>query len=410
MASVSRLALGIPLALGAASIVVSVPADAKKKPPYTGPSFTLEERTSLSALEAALAARNYPAATAALATAQAAARGSDARYLLAGLQLRLGRETGNTALQASAVEALLSSGRVPAAEQAPLHYTQGVFAAFAGKRERAETSLSRALELSPNPDTAIALARVKLDLRKNNDAVALIDRAIELQAATGRKAPEAWYRRGLALATMNNLGPQAIKFSRALVSAYPTSENWRDAVLIYRDYAKPDPATNLDAARLQRLSRALAGERDYLEAAQAFEGANLPGEAQSVFQEGVNGRMIDPAKATFKEAIAASQKRATAAKGKLATLRTTALAAPMGATALEAGDQFLSFGDYAAAAELYQAALVKGGIDPNVGKTRLGIALALAGRRAEADAAFNAVGGARADLASLWRVWLSQRA
>lgn len=410
MASVSRLALGIMLALGAASVVATAPADAKKKTPYTGPSFTREERASLAALEAALAARNYPAANTALATAQAAARGADARYQLAGLQLRLGRETNNTALQATAIDALLGSGRVPAAEQAPLHYMQGVFAVFAGKRERAENSLTRAFELSPNADTAIALARVKLDLRKNADAVALIDRAIELQAASGGKAPEAWYRRGLTLATMHNLGPQAIRFSRALVSAYPTSENWRDAVLIYRDYAKPDPAANLDAARLQRLSRALAGERDYLEAAQAFDGANLPGEAQSVFQEGVNGRMVDPAKATFKEAIAATQKRAAAAKAKLAALRTAALAAPSGAAALDAADQHLSFGDYAAAAQLYQAALQKGGIDPNVGNTRLGIALALAGRRAEADAAFNAVGGARADLASLWRVWLSQRA
>ncbi|QAY79281.1 lipopolysaccharide assembly protein LapB [Sphingosinicella sp. BN140058] len=409
MASVSRLSLGIALALGTASVVAIAPADAKKAP-YTGPSFTKEERASLAALEAALAARNYSAANAALTTAQSAARGADARYQLAGLQLRLGRETNNTALQGAAVDDLLASGRIPVAEQAPLYATQGVLASFAGKRERAETALARAFELAPSPDAAIALARVKLDLRKNAEAVALIDRAIELQAASGQKAPEAWYRRGLTLATMNAMAPQAIKFSRALVAAYPNATNWRDAVLLYRDYAKPDAATTLDATRLQRLSKALAGERDYMEAAQAFGSANLPAEAQSVFQEGVNDRMVDPAKATFKEAIATSKKNATSAKAKLAAARTAAASAATGTAALDAGDQYLSFGDYAAAADLYRIALQKGGIDPNVGNTRLGIALALAGQRPDADAAFRTVGGPRADLAALWLIWLSQRA
>jgi Flp pilus assembly protein TadD len=61
------------------------------------------------------------------------------------------------------------------------------------------------------------------------------------------------------------------------------------------------------------------------------------------------------------------------------------------------------------AAALYRAAIEKGSIDANVANTRLGIALARAGQRAEAEAAFRAVGGARADLANLWLVWLSQR-
>jgi hypothetical protein len=38
------------------------------------------------------------------------------------------------------------------------------------------------------------------------------------------------------------------------------------------------------------------------------------------------------------------------------------------------------------------------------------MALALAGNRAEAEAAFKAVTGARAELASFWLTWLAQRA
>ena len=407
MASITRLALGITLAFGPASIVAVTPAIAAKA--YAGPTLTKDERAALAGVETALASRNYPAASAALSTAQASARGADARYYLAGLQLRLGRETGNTALQASAVDALLASGRVPAAEQGALYTTQGALATFAGNRQRAETALARALELAPSAETAIALAQVKIDLRKNAEALPLIDRAIALRRATGQNIPESWYRRGLNLASMANNAPEVVKYGRALVAAYPSEENWRDAVLLYRDYAKPDQASTLDAERLLRLTKALAGERDYLEAAQAFDAASLPGEAQSVFQEGIAARMVDPAKASFKEPIAAAARRAATAKGKLASLRSGA-AAGTGAASLAAADQHLSFGDYPAAADLYRAALTKGGIDANVGNIRLGIALAMAGRRAEADAAFRAVTGPRADLASLWLVWLGQRA
>jgi hypothetical protein len=38
------------------------------------------------------------------------------------------------------------------------------------------------------------------------------------------------------------------------------------------------------------------------------------------------------------------------------------------------------------------------------------MALALAGQRAEAEAAFRSVTGPRAELASLWMLWLAQRA
>ena len=46
--------------------------------------------------------------------------------------------------------------------------------------------------------------------------------------------------------------------------------------------------------------------------------------------------------------------------------------------------------------------------DANLANIRLGAALALAGKRAEAETAFRAVTGPRAELAQLWLLWLSQ--
>jgi tetratricopeptide (TPR) repeat protein len=209
---------------------------------------------------------------------------------------------------------------------------------------------------------------------------------------------------------MSNLPAPALSFARQLVAAYPTPENWRDALLTYRDLAKPDAAGQLDAIRLLRLSRGMAGERDYLEAAQTFEAAGLAGESRSVLDEGVTTKMVDPAKAAFKEAIATAARKAAAEKAKLGTLQAGATAAATGAPALQAGDVFLGAGNYTAAADLFRAAIAKGGVDPNIANTRLGTALALAGRKAEAEAAFRAVTGPRAELAAFWLVWLGQRA
>jgi Flp pilus assembly protein TadD len=86
------------------------------------------------------------------------------------------------------------------------------------------------------------------------------------------------------------------------------------------------------------------------------------------------------------------------------------MAAATGTEALKVGDAFLAQGDFAKAATLYQAALQKGSVDASLVNTRLGIALARAGQRTEADAAFRAVTGPRAEIANLWLVWLAQRA
>ena len=409
MRSLRKLAFTLILAPAAPLAILPVQAQAQAPTAAREPSLTKPERAALSALETALAARNYAAAQSALSAAQAAARGSEARYYTAGLQLRLGRETNNLAMQASAIDAMLASGLTPAAELPAIYVAQAALASNAGNRQRAEALLTRAFDSAPSADTAISLARIKLDLRKTAEGLALVERAIALRQASGQPVPESWYRRGAAIAVSEKLAPQALRFVQALVAAYPSSENWRDAVLTYREFGGADQAGRLDSVRLARLAKGLAGERDYLEAAQVFQSAGLWAESRSVLDEGVANRVIDPSKAAFKEALATAGKRAAADKARLAGLQGGAIAAATGAPALEAGDLYLSAANYGAAADMFRTALQKGGVDPGVANTRLGIALALAGRRAEAEAAFRAVTGPRAPLASLWLAWLAQR-
>jgi tetratricopeptide (TPR) repeat protein len=396
-----KLALGLAAAIGAASFAAPG-LEAQQPEAAQPPRLSKAERSAIGALQSALAARDYGAAASALSAAQAAAQGNDARYYVALLQFQLARETNNAAMQASAIESLLAIGRLPQAQLGGLYALQGTTALSTRDRARAEAAYTRAMELAPSPEIALTLAQLKIDGRKNADAIALIGRAIQLQKARGQPVPESWYRRGVELSVAGALVPQALTLSRDWVAAYPSRENWRDAVLIYRDMAKPDPETLVDAIRLQRAAKGLGGERDYLDAAQNFTAAGLPGEARSVLEEGVTTHMVDPEKPASRAAILAATRAAATARTRLVALRSAGTVA--------AGDQLLSFGDYAAAAAAYRAALQKGGGDPNLVNTRLGIALALAGQRAEAATAFGAVTGARANLAALWQAWLGEHA
>ena len=399
MKSFVRSTLGLLLAAGGmTSLGAQAPA----------PTLTKAERAQLLAVQTAMQARDYATAAGAITTAKAGATTGYARYLASSYELRLGLDTNNRPLQAKAIEAMLSSGAAPTASREELYKNQGALALADNRFELAENAFSKWAEASPNsPEPLIALAEVKDDRKKYAESVALIERAIELRRASGQPVPESWYRRGIKHAFDARLAAPSIKLSQQLVAAYPTRENWRDALLIYRDVGAPDEQAKLDLLRLMRASKALGGERDYLLAAEAFSTDKLPAESQAVLKEGVDAKMVDPKKATFKELIAGTDKRAASDKKALAALDKKAQAGD-GEAALKAADNHYAFGEYAKAAELYRLALTKGGIDAGIVNTRLGMSLALAGQRAEAETVLRTVNGPRANLASYWLVWLAQ--
>jgi tetratricopeptide (TPR) repeat protein len=421
MKSVSRFALGVALTLGGAALAAG-PALAKKAPPAPAPqpaavgartyNLTKEERIALSPAQKAVTAKDWAAAQAALPAAQAAAQSPDAKYVVGQFMLQIGIGINNEAMQAQAVDALIASGGAQPSEMPNLYRNQAALALRASPPNpgKAEAAYSKLIELVPNePDTLVNLAKLKNDLRKPQEAVALLDRAIDAKRATGQPVDESWYKYGLKIAYDNRLGPLAVKFSRGLVSAYPTKENWRDSLLVYRDYGNLDAAGKLDLLRLMRVSKALAGERDWYDYAATVNDAGFPGEAKAVLDEGVALHMVDPKKQAFAEILRLSSARLVGDRASLTADSARAMAAPTGVSALKIGDAYYGYGDYAKAIELYRAAQSKGGVDASTVQLRLGMALAMSGNRAEAETAFRAVTGSRADLAGYWLSWLNQR-
>lgn len=404
---VSKFALAAALALGGASVAAPALAQANQ----AEASYTAEERAALEPVQAAVTAQNYAAAAAALPAAQTAVQSPAAKYRLAYLQLEIGKGTQNQQAQAAAIDAMLASGAAPATQLPALYNNQGAFAAGTGDYRKAEAAFTRLVEVAPNDPEALAkLAEVKADLKKPAEAAPLFSRAIELRAASGQPAPQSWYKRGLKIAYDNRLPAESLKLSQALLAAYPTKENWRDTLLIYRDIGNPDQEMALDTLRLMRASKSLSGERDYMLLAQAAMSQDLTGEAKTVIDEGVAARMVDPNKADFKTVASTAQRRFASTKAALPAKEKAAIAAATGADAVKVADAYYGYGDYAKAAALYRTSLQKGSVDANLVNTRLGMALALGGQKAEAEAAFGAVTGPRANLAAYWMLWLRQQA
>jgi tetratricopeptide (TPR) repeat protein len=411
MKLISHAALGAALVLCGASLVTSAPAVAQKKSAQKSLSLSKPERETLVALQTAVQKKDVAAATTALAAAQAAAKGADAKYSVAALQLQLGGLTNNKQMQSEAIDGLIASGAAPADSLPELYKNQAALAFEANNFAKAEAALNQLTQMNPNdPDALATLAELRARQKRFPEAVTMLDRSIAIRKAAGVQVPENWYKRVLALAYQGKLAPQSIKASRDLLTAYPSPTNWRDSLLIYLEVAQPDRTTTLDTRRLLRAAKALAGERDYAELANTLDRSGYPGEVKAVLDEGVAAKMFEPTKAPFAQLRTAANSKIAEDKSTLPALEKKATAAAVGGPALDIGDVYYGYGDYAKAITFYRAALQKGGVDASLANMRLGMALAMSGQKAEAETAFRAVTGARADLANFWLLWLSQRA
>ncbi len=369
-----------------------------------------EENAAILPLYQATQAHDWAAATAALPAARAGAQSPYARYLVGRLQLDIGTNTQNQAIQAEAVAAMIASGAAPAETMAPLLGAQVQFLIQANNLAAAEAPLTRLLELDPNNvDRIIQLGQIKFRLNKREEGNALYQRALQLSSANGQTPPEILYRRVLGASYEAHEGRRTIELTRTLLNAYPNPTNWRDALLIYRESTQVDGPLGLDISRLMRVTGGLTSEADFVGFALELNRGGLPGEVKAVLDEGVSRNVLRASSTNVSELLASANGRIAEDRAGLARTRTQALAAANGRAARTTADAYFGYGQYAEAAELYRAALQKGGEDANLVNTRLGAALALAGQRAEAEAALRAVTGPRADLAQYWLIWLARR-
>ena len=316
---------------------------------------------------------------------------------------------------AKPLDVLIASPSTPVTDKPRYVYRRGALAYNGKQYPIALQYFQQAKQLGYNdPNLPMLIVKSKIEMGDVAGGNAELSSVIDQMNASGQKAPEDYYKFAIGRANKAKMVPETLGWMRKWIAAYPTPQNWRNALVIYGlqqgSLATLDKNQKLDLFRLMRASKSLADQNDYMEYAQYATDKGLPAEAAAVLKEGMATGKIPAGNATAKAMLTAAETK-NRQEGSLAPTEARAKSAADGKLAALTAEAYYGQGNNAKAAELYRLALQKGGVDANEVNTRLGIALAASGDKAGAKAAFDTVKGApRADLASFWNTWLSTQA
>lgn len=411
MKLVSTVALGLMLALGTTGVMAPAFAAKKEKAPEP-PKLTLgkEVRAAAAAIQADLKAQKAADAKTKLPGIAAIASTPDEKYFVGQLHLAVGQQLKDNAMVTKAVYDMIASGGAPAVELPRLNFYAGGFAYNGGVYNDALRYLLEAEKGGYKDEGGslnLQIAESYFKLNQIAQGASYVEKAVAAETAAGRKAPENWYARvsGVAYKAKNDV--LVAQWTRAQVKAYPTSDNWRSALVIYRDSTKLDGQVQLDLFRLMRDTKSLKGEKDYYDYAALATERALPGEAKSVIEEGYALGTVSKTSVAVKERLGEATGKIASDRASVTADEKRAASAPDGRLAGNTGNAYLAYGDNAKAIELLQLAQKKGGADADTVNTRLGIALARAGQKDAAKKAFAAVTGpGRKEVAQFWLLHL----
>lgn len=369
-------------------------------------SLSRDVREAAQQAQAAIAQSNFPAASSYLNQAAAAVQTEGDRYVLATIQLDVANRTFNTAAQVVAINTLLASPLLGAAQRPELYYHRARISYHAQNGDEARADLQAAVDAgTSNPRIFIAMASLVDEAGDHAGALALVERAFEIHRTAGLATPVDWYRRAITIAQGLNDAGRVSAYGQSMLAEHPTQRNWRDVLIHHRSAYAADPEAALDLWRLQEAAGALTGEFDYRDYARVANGRELPGEIERVVQAGRAGSMLDGQNSEIATLDRGTTAAAQSLRNALPARAQAAASAATGANAMSAADGYMSLGEYAAAIPLYRTAIEKGSVDTELVNIRLGMALARTGDAAGAQAALDQVVGPRASIARLWRVY-----
>lgn len=404
MKSISTLAIAAALALGAAA-----PTMAQEAPAPTPIKLSKDAQKPILELQTAVTAKDAAAYAAALPSAQAAATSSDDHFAIARLQLSHAINTNDEAGQIAAVEGMIANiGQ----RTADLPKLQSVLLGLYRKSnnfDKAGEITEKMIAANPNDTNAIlTLADIRTKQNRTADAAALAQQAMKVSEAAGQPTDVKVLRYALDLALQAKLQPQSLQMARQLFEVSKETRDRRNALLILRQNTNLNDDAMIDLLRLMRKANLLESQNEYLTLATSLGLGHFYAEANEVVKEAqAAGKAGNP---QFAEVARLASAKVAEDKAALPGLVAKARAAADGKLALNVANGFFGHGDYQQAADLYRTALQKGVADKDLANTRLGIALAMLGQRAEAEAAFKAVGGSRAPVADYWMLWLANPA
>ena len=356
-------------------------------------------------LQKAVNAKDKANIPAKLAAAQAAAKTKEDRYLVAKLQLKAAIDSSDNAGISAAIAGIEASGVADRTQVAQLYKGMGGTYYNAKQYDQAIAAFGKAVSLNPTDFESMDLiAESNLAAGRKAEASAGYQRVIQARKAAGQKAPEDVYQKAVQLA-YDAKAPNAVQVASDWVAAYPSANSWHNAIAIYRNFSRPDAEGTLDLLRLLQAAGALTTPGDYALFVEAAADQMNYNEAQAVLNAGIAAKVVDPANSNFRDMITVLKKKPIATN---ADLEAAVKSSPSAINLLRIGDRYYGMGNYSKAADIYRQVAAKPGADKELASLHLGMALARAGDKAGATAAFNGVTGGRAEIAKFWLLYLQQ--
>lgn len=417
MKRASKLALAVAIATG--SVVGATgfaePAFAAKKDKKDDREYSKEFVAAFNAVNELVNAETADTAAIKAATPalEAAIKSADEQYTGGGVLYNAGGKVSDDAMRLRGMSMMLDSGKVPAENVAKYNYIGYELARGANDWAKARTYLKAAIDNGfTHPQITMAdMQRAYADtyVQAGDNAGAVDYLLTTLSPADGSKPDPTAYATAVGVAYKAEAVPQIYEITSKWVTDYPTVGNWRDAINIARNLNDYEGGAILDLLRLGNRLGALNSQEDYLIYIEAADPRRLPQEVASLIEGGYSSGKLQKSDTYVAEMLGQAKGRIASDKADLPALERDANKAGAALkTVTAAADAFLSYGEAAKAAALYQKALGMPGVDTATVTTRLGIAQVTEGKYNEAQATFAKVQGPRQPIAKLWATYAAQ--
>jgi tetratricopeptide (TPR) repeat protein len=413
----SAITLAIALVSGAAVVTAAtaVPAAAQRSGRNTAPQPQNSEGfvklyQPLAAIVNAEGA-DYAAAKAQVPGVVAAIETPDDRNAAGNLILILGNKLKDAQLQRQGLELMVASGKTDPAQLGQFQFFIGSLAYDAKDWAAARTALEAAIAAGyTQDDPGPMIAETYFGEGQAAQGLTYLKTLADKRVAAGQPIPETWLTRALQVSYQARLADEATDWSARLVAQSPNKTNWQRALQVVNSLHELDPQSQLDLLRLMLVTDAMSERAEFVSYIEAADPRVMSNEVIKVLDAGVQAGVFSTGDEYYGEIRRIVDQRAPEDRRDAPGLATEARRAANGSAAQNAADVFLSLGSWAEAEEMYAMALQKGVPDRDRALTRLGIAQAQQGKKAEARATFEQVGGARVPVARMWTAFVESRA
>ena len=260
---------------------------------------------------------------------------------------------------------------------------------------------NRALKLSRDPETMVAVSQAYYQSGNNKDAARVMQELLSSLKAQGKQPKEQQLLLVQSACAKAGDNSCVAKVFEELVSYYPKPDYWSQ-LLTAITKLDTDDIQKLNVMRLSAQVNVMKNPEEFKEMAQLALENKLAGEAQSVLEQGFTKKIFVTERdvSVNTRLLAAAKKEGEVDKASLAKREADARAAATGDAAVKVGAQYLGYGDAVKAADLLQKGIAKGGIAKGDPKEKqrideanilLGIAYLRNNNKAEAAKAFRSV-------------------